>query len=116
MSDVDPSGPSGVSKDERTWAMVAHLIGIIGFLGPLIVWLIQREKMPFVDDQGKESLNFQLTVLIAWLISGVLSCFAIGLFVIPVIFLGNIILCILAALKANEGVAYRYPVIIRMIK
>jgi len=52
------------SKEECTWALFCHLSGIMfGLLGPLIIWLIQREKMPFVDDQGKEALNFQLTVL-----------------------------------------------------
>lgn len=110
MNDVAPS------KEERTWGMLAHLLGLVGFLGPLIVWLIQREKMPFVDDQGKESLNFQLTVLIAWVASGALACTGIGLVAIPIVFIGNIILCILAGLKANDGQAYRYPLAIRLIK
>ncbi len=104
------------NKEERTMAMVAHLTGIIGFLGPLIVWLIKRGEMPFVDDQGKEALNFQITMLIAWVVCMLLTIVVIGVFLFPVLFVVNIIFCIMAGLKANEGVAYRYPYTLRLIK
>lgn len=105
------------SKEECTWALVCHLSGIVlGFLGPLIFWLIQKEKMPFVDDQGKEALNFQLAVLIASLISAATACIFIGFILMPVVIIGNIILCILGAVAANKGEAYRYPITIRFIK
>lgn len=104
------------SKDAKTWAMIGHLSGIIfSFLGPLVVWLIQKDQMPFVNDQGKEALNFQITVLIAWVAAGVLSLVGIGLVLGPVVWLGNMILCIMAGVKANEGVAYRYPICLRLI-
>ncbi len=72
------SGTAEVDAEQKNWAMIAHLSGLIGFLGPLIVWVIQKDKMPFVNDQAKEALNFQIAVLIAWVITGVASCFVVG--------------------------------------
>ena len=116
MSDA-PSNPTPTgSSEERTWAMIAHLTGLIGFVGPLIVWLVQKDKMPFVDDQGKEALNFQLTVLIAYAVAGATSCFGVGLVVFPVVFVANVVLCIMGGLKANQGESYRYPLTLRLIK
>jgi uncharacterized Tic20 family protein len=104
------------SKEECTWALVCHLSGIVlGFLGPLIFWLIQKEKMPFVDDQGKEALNFQLAVLIASIISAATACIVIGFILMPVVIIGNIVFSIIAAVAANKGEAYRYPITIRFI-
>lgn len=104
------------SKEECTWALFCHLSGIMfGLLGPLIIWLIQREKMPFVDDQGKEALNFQITVLIASLVSAALLCVFIGFILLPAVIIGNIVFCIMGAIAANKGEAYRYPITLRMI-
>jgi uncharacterized Tic20 family protein len=125
---VDPSGvppqkpvmsPSGLTDEERTWGMLAHIspfiAGIAGlpFLGPLVVWMIYKEKSEFVSDQAKESLNFQLTVLIAILICAA-TC--VGLIVLPVVAIGALVYQIIAAMEANKGVQYRYPYTIRMIK
>jgi len=110
-----------VPKDTRTMGMLCHLLGIFsGFVGPLIIWLIKKDEMPFVDDQGRESLNFQITLAIAFIVLFVVSlipivgCFTflllIALWVVDVVF------CIIAAMKANEGIAYRYPVTIRFVK
>ncbi|MCX6377224.1 MAG: DUF4870 domain-containing protein [Armatimonadetes bacterium] len=113
---AQPAASGQPSKDEKTWAMLGHLSGIIfSFLGPLVVWLIQKDQMPFVNDQGKEALNFQITVLIAWIAAGVLSFVGIGLILYPVLWIGNLILCIMAGVKANEGTAYRYPIALRLI-
>lgn len=126
--DMGPSGPTGPevapesaggtpSSDARTMAMVAHLLGaLFGFLGPLIIWLIKKDEDEFVDDQGKEALNFQLTLLIGWVISFVLSWVCIGFLLIPIVFLAQIIFGILGAMAANKGERYRYPFSIRMIK
>lgn len=106
-------------QDARTMAMLCHLLAIFtGFLGPLIIWLIKKDTSPFVDDQGKEALNFQLTLLIAWVVAGALACitFGIGALLFPVILVLNVVFCILAAVKANQGVAYRYPLAIRLVK
>ena len=113
----------GPGKDERTWGMLCHLIAFSGFvvpfgtiIGPLIIWLIKKDEMPFVDDQGKESLNFQLTMLIAFIIAGILCMVLIGFLVLPVLVVFVIVLLIIASIKANDGVKYRYPYTIRFIK
>jgi len=72
--------------------------------------------MPFVDDQGKEALNFQITVFIAALISGVLTFVLIGLLLLPIVVIGWIVLSIMAGIKANNGETYRYPWTLRLIK
>ena len=106
-----------VTQEERTLAMLCHLLAVFtGFLGPLIIWLIKKDDSPFIDDQGKEALNFQLTVLIAMLIAGVTMCFYIGMLLAPAVGIANIVLCIMACIKANEGERYRYPWCIRFVK
>lgn len=111
------------NKDERTWGMLCHLTALSGFiipfgsiLGPLIIWLIKKDEMPFVDDQGKEALNFQITMLIAFIISFVLMFILIGFVLMGVVAIFDIVMLIIASIKANEGVRYRYPYAIRLIK
>ena len=125
MSDLNdamsaPPSPGGVaSQEDRTLALLTHLSGIIlSFIVPLVLWLINKDKpeKEFLNDQAKEALNFQITVVIAWVIAIVLSAIAIGFLLYPVIWIGNLVLCILAGVKANEGVAYRYPFALRLIK
>lgn len=97
--------------------MLAHLLAIFTwFLGPLIIWLIKKDDHPYVDEQGKEALNFQITVTIAYCAAGVLSILCIGLLLFPLIWIGDLIFCILACIAANKGEHYRYPVSIRLIK
>lgn len=122
MSNVIENNES-ISKDERMWGMFCHLIAFSGFiipfgsiLGPLIIWLIKKDEMPFVDDQGKESLNFQLTMLIAFIISALLMLVLIGFVMIGILFIYEIVVIIIAAIKANDGVRYRYPYVVRFIK
>jgi len=112
-----------MSKDERTWGMFCHLIAFSGFIipfgsifGPLVIWLIKKDEMPFVDDQGKESLNFQLTMLIAFIISFILVFVLIGFILMGILLIYEIIVLIIASIKANDGVKYRYPYVIRFIK
>ena len=109
---------SGLTEEERTWGMLAHLSPLIAglvalpFLGPLVVLLIYKDKSAFVADQAKESLNFQLTALIAVLVCAatcILSPLAI------VVAVGALIYEIIAAMEANKGVAYRYPYNFRII-
>jgi len=109
--------PTTEKRDERMWAMLAHLSGILFyFLGPLVIWLVQKDQMPFVNDQAKEALNFQITLAIAFVAAGVLSFVGIGLILYPALLIANLVFCIMAGMKANEGTAYRYPVAIRLIK
>jgi uncharacterized Tic20 family protein len=102
------------TADDKTWAMLAHISPIVGlgFIGPLIVWLIYKDKSPFVADQAKEALNFSLAVLIAVL---VLCATCIGIIVAPVVSIGALVYGIIAAMEANKGVWYRYPYTFRMI-
>ena len=105
------------SKDDKTMAMLAHLLGIFTwFVGPLVIWLIKKDQSPFVDDQGKESLNFQITMGIGWVVGGITSFFCIGFVIIIAVLICTAIFCIMGALKANNGIAYRYPFNIRLVK
>ena len=111
--------PGPAPEGERSMAMLCHLLGIVtGFLGPLIIWLVKKDEAPFVDDQGKEALNFQITVAIAYIISfGPLNLiFCIGSAIGLIVWIVAIVYCVLAAIQANRGERYRYPVCIRFIK
>lgn len=118
IMDATPYAGPPATQDDKTMAMLAHLLAIVtGFVGPLIIWLIKKEQSPFVNDQAKEALNFEITVAIAWVIIfilGMLTCVAHLLFV-P-LFIANLIFCLMAALKAKDGIAYRYPVCLRLVK
>ena len=116
-----------ISKDERNWAILAHLSSFLGYLvgglggliGPLVVWLIKKDDAPFVADQARESLNFQISLLI-YAVALLASCFLlIGFFliwfVVPFLALIGFVLPIVGAVKANEGQSYRYPFTIRFI-
>ncbi|MGB7156519.1 MAG: DUF4870 domain-containing protein [Tepidisphaeraceae bacterium] len=105
------------TKDDNTMAMLCHLLSIFtGFLGPLIIWLIKKDQSPFVDDQGKEALNFQLTLLIGYIVGVVTACLIIGYLLIMAVWVVSIIFAIMGTIAANKGVAYRYPINIRFIK
>jgi uncharacterized Tic20 family protein len=115
--------PAVPGKEARTWAMLCHLLALSGFcipfgnvLAPLILWAIKRDDDPFIDDQGKEALNFQLTMTIAVVISMVLIFVAIGLLLLIVLAIFQLVMIIMASVAANEGRAYRYPVAIRFFK
>jgi uncharacterized Tic20 family protein len=106
-----------VGKDARMWAMLCHLLAIFtGFIAPLIIWLLKKDEDPFVDSQGKEALNFQITVAIAMVVSGLLSFACIGVVLMPAVGIADLVFCIIASIKANSGIAYRYPLSIRFIK
>ncbi|MBL4576578.1 MAG: DUF4870 domain-containing protein [Opitutaceae bacterium] len=90
--------------------------GVGMILGPLVIWLIKKNEMPFVDDQGKEALNFNITVLNASFVSFLLLAIGIGIILLPVVGIFWLIFTIIASMKANEGVYYRYPVTLRIIK
>ena len=110
---------SDVPQDQKTMGMLAHVLGIFFcFVGPLVIWLMNKDKpdAAFVNDQAKEAVNFQITLAIGYLVSGVLMIILIGVFLYMALVLVNVILGIMAALKANEGVEYRYPFALRLIK
>jgi uncharacterized Tic20 family protein len=126
MSDAfsPPPSPGGeVSADQRQMALFSHLSSLSGLiiplgniLGPLILWLVKKDTMPFVDDQGKEAVNFQITIAIAGIVAGLLVFVLIGFLLVPVIGIAWLVLSVLAGIKANEGQYYRYPFAIRLLK
>lgn len=96
--------------------MLAHLLGVLGFLGPLIIWMIKKDQSPFVNDQGKEALNFHLVMLIGYIIGFATTWMCVGFFILPAVAIVSIIFSIMGAMKAKDGIAYRYPFTIRFIK
>lgn len=113
-----------IIKKERTWAMFAHLSSFLGWVGipfaniiaPLIIWQFKKDEMPFCSGQAKECLNFQISMTIYSLISFVLSFIIIGFFALIALLIMNVILTTIAAVKSNNGEAYKYPLTIRLIK
>ena len=115
----DPAQQAGQtpSTDDRNLAMIAHLLGIVsGFIGALIIWLIKKDQSEFVSDQGKEALNFQITMLIAFMVSWILMFVLIGLLLMPLLLIANLVFCILAGVAASKGERYRYPFALRLVK
>jgi uncharacterized protein len=112
-----------LSKEEKTWAMAAHLASLAGYIAiplgnviaPLVIWLVKKDTMPFVDDQAKESLNFQITMTIGMIISFILSYVCIGIPLLIALWVIGLVFAIIAAIKANEGVKYRYPFALRLV-
>jgi uncharacterized Tic20 family protein len=114
--DDDPSA--------RNWAMLCHLSALLTYvgipmgniIGPLVVWLIKRNEFPLVDDQGKESLNFQISVLIYSAISFALTFVFIGFPLLFALVIFHFVMSIVAAIRASNGLRYRYPLTIRLIR
>jgi uncharacterized protein len=112
------------SRHVRTWNVLCHATALAGFfvpwaghiLGPLIVWLAKRSDSPEIDEHGKESLNFQISMLIYNVIAGVLCLVLIGFIILPILHILNLVLVIVASIQAGEGKFYRYPIAIRLIK
>jgi uncharacterized Tic20 family protein len=114
------------SKEARTWAMASHLLPLTGFLipavpilnivAPLVLWLIKKDELPFLNDQGKEVLNFQITLSLL-----LFACLMTFWLIIPIVIafiacIASLIFMIIGAIQANDGKAYRYPFSLRLIK
>ena len=127
----DPNTPQGapqnapitLNSEEKQWGMLAHLSALAGFIipfgnigGPLLVWLLKKDGSKFVDDQGKESLNFQISMTIYLTISALLALVLIGFILFPLVALLDLVLTIVAAVRASNGEAYRYPATIRFFQ
>ncbi|UEC42149.1 MAG: conserved membrane protein of unknown function [Methanothrix sp.] len=141
------------NRDARTWAVLCHLSALVmllgvplgNVLGPLVVWLVKRNDHPFIDDQGREALNFQLSITLYFILAGILIFFSVGsiaflwpafgygvmdhwnpvampitmifgLFLLFSLLILDVILTIVAAVRASDGVSYRYPLTIRAIR
>jgi uncharacterized Tic20 family protein len=131
MDPLPPSSSPLPEKDLRTWTVLCHASAFLGFfvpaaghvLGPLLVWLLKRNDSPEIDEHGKESLNFQISMFIytaaLGIVTFVLMFVLIGFLLVPlfaVLYVADIVLVIIASLKASDGQLYRYPFTIRLIK
>ena len=112
-----------IEEPARNWAMLSHLVALIGLflipfgniVGPLIIWLIKKDEYPFVDEQAKESLNFQISMTVYMFIGGLLAFILIGIVVLIGLAIANLILVIMATVKVNSGEHYQYPFSIKFI-
>jgi len=104
------------SNDDKNIATVTHLGGtIFAFIPSLIVWILKKDDNPYIADQAKEALNFQITVILAYLISWTLAVVLIGFLFVGIVWLLNIVFCIIAAISTSKGETYRYPICLRLI-
>lgn len=123
MTNPPPSYPYATAQpqsmspaDEKLWATLVHLGGLFfGFLAPLVGYLVLKDRGPFVRAHTATALNFQLTLLIAYVVGAVLSVVIIGVFILLAAYVLNIVLCIVAAVKANRGEWYKYPLTIAFL-
>jgi uncharacterized protein len=121
---TEATAMSDTTKDERTWGMLAHIAAFAffilppvgGVLGPLIVWLIKRDQSPFVADQGREALNFNIAVLLAGFVCGILVYVLIGILLGVALFVFWMAATIVAGIRASEGIAYRHRFTLRLVK
>jgi len=112
-----------ISKDARMWAMFCHLAGLAGciiplvgnIVAPLIFWQIKKDDYPFVNEQGKEAVNFQISMTIYALISAALTFVCVGFFLLAAVVIVDLVFLLIAAVKANNGQSYRYPLTIRFV-
>lgn len=105
------------TQEDKTIALLTHLGGIFfGFIPSLVVWLIKKDSNPFVGEQAQEALNFQITIMIGYAIAFVLLLILIGIFLFWALAVINLVLCIVAGVKAYSGESYRYPFALRLIR
>ena len=104
------------SSDDKNIATITHLGGtVFSFVPGLLVWILKKDDSAYLADQAKEALNFQISVLIGYLIAGVLAWVLIGFILMPLIWLLNVVFCIIAAISSSKGETYRYPLCLRLI-
>lgn len=118
-----PQGQLEMDKDARNWGMFAHLSALSGYviplgwiIGPIVVWMMKKEEFPFVNRQGKESLNWQLTMLIGFVVSIPLMLICVGIFTMVAVGILDLIFTIIAGIEASKGKDYKYPWSIKFIK
>jgi uncharacterized Tic20 family protein len=121
--DFGDKPPAPASSDEGMWGMLCHLSTFAGFivpfgniLGPLIVWLVKKDEYRLVEDQGKEAMNFQISITIWYFVAGILCIILIGIPLLLALIVFDLVVTIMAALRANAGEYYRYPLTIRFIQ
>ena len=105
-----------VTANDKNIAVLTHLAGIFfSFVPALVVWILKKDDSAFIGTQAREALNFQITVVIAYMAAGVLAWILVGLLFFPIIWVGNLVLCLVAAIKVSKGEDYQYPLALRLI-
>ena len=110
-----------MTKEERDWSMWSHfstlsvLVGIPGFIGPTVIWYMKKDESAVIAEQAKESLNFQISMFIYLVISAILMLVIVGFILFPLVLIADLVLAVIAGVRAGEGVAYRYPMTIRFL-
>jgi uncharacterized protein len=127
MNESKPAGPGAPgappTPDERTWGMIAHLSAFVGLviplgniIAPLVIWLARRDGSAFVAIEAKEALNFNISVALAAIVCALLTLVAVGILLGMALFVTWLAMTIIAAIKASEGIGYRYPLSLRLVK
>ena len=123
--DTDPTTAPQADHDKnaRNLAVLCHLFGLLGLIippgnviGPLLIWLFKKEDHPFIEEQGREALNFQITFTIAMMVSVFLALVYVGLFLLAILGIVDLILIIMASTAASRGENYRYPFSIKFLQ
>jgi len=119
----NPIQNNGYTKDERMWAMIAHLSAVVGFIipfgnviAPLLIWILKKDESAFINDQGKEALNFQISITIYAIVGIILIIVLLGILLLIILGIFALIFIIIASINSYDGKAYRYPLTIRIIK
>ena len=104
------------SNDDKNIATVTHLGGtVFSFIPGLLVWILKKDDSTYIADQAKEALNFQISILIASFIASILIWLIVGFVLLPIIWIANVVFCIIAAIASSKGETYRYPLCLRLI-
>ena len=127
MNESKPAAPAAPgtppTQDERTWGMLAHLSAFVGLvvplgniIAPLVIWLARRDGSAFVEIEAKEALNFNISVALGAIVCALLTLVFVGILLGVALFVTWLVMTIIAAIKASEGIGYRYPVSLRLVK
>lgn len=121
--ETEPIAPVVTDPNARTWGMLAHALTLLGYIAgiahvipALIVYLAKKDEHEFIAEQARESLNFQLTILPLLVFGWVSWFFCLGWLILPVVYLFQLVMVIVASIQANDGKHYRYPLTIRFVK
>lgn len=115
---MEDSSLTSPAREEKTVALLSHILTLvpgIGFLAPLVIYLVKRNESPYAAFHARESLNFQITLFFAYLVSAVLCLVLIGFLMLMVIGIAHLVLVIIATVRASEGNLYRYPINLRLV-
>ncbi len=116
-AEVQVGPQTETSRDARNMAMLCHLLGVVGFFAPLLIWLIERDKHRFVDEHGRQAMNYQISLLIygvvCWLLCLVSVKFVVLLWLLTVI---HLVLIVVGTVQASQGRLWRYPIAVPFLK